>query len=387
MNENPHPGLVHHRRAHRPRRGGGARRVRAHRRARRRARRDGDRLPAGPHPGRVAALRDPQARRHAADHRRQHVPQPERRRRRRARELELARSTDDEKQSPARAPARLPGSPRRRAAGDARPPARRRPRPATTCSPSSWTPSAAARSARSPTPCSRSAAATAATSDKLQRASVRAAGTLRRSERANGAYGRPHAHRPRDRGGAGRLTGQQDGLRSHQVLRAPRPARDDEQRRRGRPANGPRGCRTATSSCPARTVRPKCRYGSTPRRRGPAQSPAGSRPAILWIHGGGYMFGTGLGEDPAWRGGPTGSTRSSSRSSTASRRASLPRAARRLLRRARVDRAARRRPRHRPGTDRGRRARAPVAGSPPRWHCWHATGASTRSRSSSSSTR
>src|SRR4029079_3090936 len=24
---------------------------------------------------------------------------------------------------------------------------------------------------------------------------------------------------------------------------------------------------------------------------------AGARPAILWIHGGGYMFGTGLGED------------------------------------------------------------------------------------------
>jgi acetyl esterase/lipase len=31
----------------------------------------------------------------------------------------------------------------------------------------------------------------------------------------------------------------------------------------------------------------------------PGASPeAGSRPAILWIHGGGYMFGTGLGEDP-----------------------------------------------------------------------------------------
>ena len=53
----PAAGLVHRRRAHRPRRGGGARRVRPDRRARRRARRDGDRLPARPHPGRVDALR------------------------------------------------------------------------------------------------------------------------------------------------------------------------------------------------------------------------------------------------------------------------------------------------------------------------------------------
>ena len=60
----PAPGLVHHRRAHRPRRGGRARRVRPHHRARRRARRDGDRLPARPDPGRVDALRAPQARRH-----------------------------------------------------------------------------------------------------------------------------------------------------------------------------------------------------------------------------------------------------------------------------------------------------------------------------------
>ena len=71
----PAPGLVHHRRAHRPRRGGGARGVRRDQRARRRARRDGDRLPARPDPGRVDALRAPQARRLAADHRRQHLPQ------------------------------------------------------------------------------------------------------------------------------------------------------------------------------------------------------------------------------------------------------------------------------------------------------------------------
>ena len=49
--------------------------VRPDQRARRRARRDGDRLPARPDPGRVDALRAPQARRHAADHRRQHLPQ------------------------------------------------------------------------------------------------------------------------------------------------------------------------------------------------------------------------------------------------------------------------------------------------------------------------
>ena len=50
----PEPGRVHHRRADRAGRGGGAGRVRADRRARRRARRDGDRLPARQDPGRVA---------------------------------------------------------------------------------------------------------------------------------------------------------------------------------------------------------------------------------------------------------------------------------------------------------------------------------------------
>ena len=77
----PAAGLVRRRRAHRPGRGGGARRVRPDRRARRRARRDGDRLPARPDPGRVDALRAPQARRLAADRRRQHLrPRPGRRR-------------------------------------------------------------------------------------------------------------------------------------------------------------------------------------------------------------------------------------------------------------------------------------------------------------------
>src|SRR3546814_9375119 len=45
------------------------------------ARCDGDRLPARQDPGRIAVLRTQEARRLAADHRRQHVPQSERRRR------------------------------------------------------------------------------------------------------------------------------------------------------------------------------------------------------------------------------------------------------------------------------------------------------------------
>ena len=47
----------------------------AHLRARRRARRDGDRLPARQDPGRVALLRAQEARRLLPDHRRQHLPQ------------------------------------------------------------------------------------------------------------------------------------------------------------------------------------------------------------------------------------------------------------------------------------------------------------------------
>jgi methylmalonyl-CoA mutase len=93
----PEPGLVHHRRADRPGRRSGAAGVRAHRRARRRAGRDGNRLPARQDPGRVDAVRAPEARRLAADHRRQHLPQPEGAGRRH--KIELARSTDDEKQS------------------------------------------------------------------------------------------------------------------------------------------------------------------------------------------------------------------------------------------------------------------------------------------------
>ncbi|CAA9262148.1 MAG: B12 binding domain / kinase domain / Methylmalonyl-CoA mutase, partial [uncultured Actinomycetospora sp.] len=76
----PAAGLVRHRRADRPRRGGRADGVRLDRRARRRAGRHGDRLPARPDPGRVDALRVAQARRHAAARRRQHVPAARRRR-------------------------------------------------------------------------------------------------------------------------------------------------------------------------------------------------------------------------------------------------------------------------------------------------------------------
>jgi methylmalonyl-CoA mutase len=91
--------------------------VRGDLRARRRARRDGDRLPARQDPGRVAVLRAQEARRLAADHRRQHLPQSARRGP--AAEDRAARSTDEEKQSqlkrlrdfhartPGRAPAML----------------------------------------------------------------------------------------------------------------------------------------------------------------------------------------------------------------------------------------------------------------------------------------
>ena len=106
----PAPGLVHHRRAHRPGRGGRARRVRPDQRARRRARRDGDRLPARPDPGRVDALRAPQARRLAADHRRQHLPSSPSRRPTRTPARDRAGPRDRGREGvPARPGARLPG--------------------------------------------------------------------------------------------------------------------------------------------------------------------------------------------------------------------------------------------------------------------------------------
>ena len=67
-------GLALRRVAHRRRRGRGARGVRAPLRARRRARRDGDRLPALQDPGGVAPLREAQARRLLPHRRRQHLP-------------------------------------------------------------------------------------------------------------------------------------------------------------------------------------------------------------------------------------------------------------------------------------------------------------------------
>ncbi len=43
------------------------------------ARRDGNDVPAREDPGRIDVLRAPEARRHPADHRRQHLPEPQRR--------------------------------------------------------------------------------------------------------------------------------------------------------------------------------------------------------------------------------------------------------------------------------------------------------------------
>ena len=73
-------------------------RVRAHQRARRCARRDGDRLPARPHPGRESMHYE--MLKHTGElphHRRQHLPQPARRTGGRE-HIELARSTEEEKQ-------------------------------------------------------------------------------------------------------------------------------------------------------------------------------------------------------------------------------------------------------------------------------------------------
>jgi methylmalonyl-CoA mutase len=73
-NENPLQGL-HHRRAHRPGGGGRAQRVRPHHRARRRAGRHGDHVPAQPHPGGELVLRDAEAHRRIPHHRGEHLPQ------------------------------------------------------------------------------------------------------------------------------------------------------------------------------------------------------------------------------------------------------------------------------------------------------------------------
>ena len=87
----------------------------ADQRTRRRARGDGDRLPAGQDPGRVDALRAPQARRLAADHRGQHLPAARLGGERPDGEMELRRSDEVEKRDQHRPGRGLPGPPRRRA--------------------------------------------------------------------------------------------------------------------------------------------------------------------------------------------------------------------------------------------------------------------------------
>ncbi len=101
------------------------RRVRADLRAWRRARRDGDDVPAEPDPGREPVLRDHEARRTAADHRRQHLP---RRRgrwsrdpRRGAHPLDRGREA-----APGALGTRIPRAQRRAQAGGAEEPAVRR---------------------------------------------------------------------------------------------------------------------------------------------------------------------------------------------------------------------------------------------------------------------
>ena len=121
MCENPLPGQLHHRGADRHGRGRRARRARCHRQPRRGAGRHGDGLPAGPHPGRVDALRAAKARRLAPDHRGQHVPGPGGdggRGPAGARPLRRRREAGPD--PPA---ARLPVPPRRGASRGARPPA------------------------------------------------------------------------------------------------------------------------------------------------------------------------------------------------------------------------------------------------------------------------
>ncbi len=104
-------------------------------RARRRARRDGDRLPARPDPGRVDALRAPQARRLAADRRRQHVPADPSADDATPAHVELARAPRTEKQSQLTRVRDFQDDAPRRGGGGARAAEGARPRPARTSSP------------------------------------------------------------------------------------------------------------------------------------------------------------------------------------------------------------------------------------------------------------
>ena len=156
--------------------------------------RDGDRLPARPDPGRVDALRAPQARRQPADRRRQHLPRAADRRRRPAprwswparprprSSRSWTGSPTSTRATPTEAPAALARL--QQVAMERRQRLRRadggRPR--------------AARSARSPRRSSRSAASTAATSEGPPPSAL--AGSGRCLEGADIATS--HAGRPRD---------------------------------------------------------------------------------------------------------------------------------------------------------------------------------------------
>ena len=120
----PAPGQLRRRRAHRPRRGGRAQRVRADQRARRGARRDGARLPARAHPGRVHGLRAAQARRVPAHRGREHVPRPgprPRPRLDRARPVHARGARRARSSAAARSRPPTPTSARRRSVGSATP--------------------------------------------------------------------------------------------------------------------------------------------------------------------------------------------------------------------------------------------------------------------------
>ena len=116
-NENPEPGQLHRRRADRAGRRSRAEGVRIDQRARRRARRNGARLPARQDPGRVTALRTPEAHRRIPDHRRQHVQKSERRSR--ARSRRAAALDRRRKAKPAEAARGFSEAPREASAEDA----------------------------------------------------------------------------------------------------------------------------------------------------------------------------------------------------------------------------------------------------------------------------
>ena len=140
-----------------------------------------------------------------------------------------------------------------------------------------------------------------------------------------------------------------DRLRHVHLRVAPGDAPGDGRHARGRAAADHHRRRTR-SSCPARPATTR-RCACT--RRPPT---ATGRPCVYWIHGGGYMFGSGLNDrrpaQPLGRG--VRLRRGVDRVPPRPRRP-VPRTARRLLRGPALDRAARRRAGHRPGPHRDRR--------------------------------